>query len=213
VAAAADYFMLLTSGNSIFVASFLNINSNRRRLLLNQSDADYFIQVQTTVSLVSYPSYISNPPSLFKYLSGLLSDAVASGAFSKYLQSISKVRKAVGTANATCLDTTYEHLNVIYPSTATPTGSPVTMQTLGKLGNAEMAGVIIAALLLTFMLALTLYTVVRRIGKVNKEQNLVKKFSFANSMQAEYPKEKAVQFTLKDADLDKLEYVGDTAKI
>jgi hypothetical protein len=104
-------------------------------------------------------------------------------------------------------------MDVIYPSTPSPTGSPVSLQTLGKLGNAELAGVVIAALLLTFMLALTLYTVVRHVGKVNREKNLVKKFSFANSMQAEYPKEKAVLFTLKDTDLDKLEYVGDTAKI
>lgn len=165
------------------------------------------------MSLAGFPAYQSNPPALFKYLSGLLTAAVADGDFSRYLHRLSVRMNAVGTMNASCIVTAYEHLNVIYPSTFTPTAAPVTVVGLGKLGSAELAGVVIAALMFGFLIILIMYTVIRRVGRKNRENNLMKKYSFANSMQEAYPIEKEVQFTLKDSDLDKLEYVGDTAKI
>lgn len=182
---------------------------------MNTSDADYFVQSTTQVSFLNYPDYENQPSLLFTYLSGLLTKAINSGEFSRYLRKLSRASNAVGTSNATCIEATYEHQAVIYPATFSPSAAPVSMTALARLGSAEMAGIIIAALMLTFMLALALYTVIRHVGKINKEQNLVKKYSFSRpAPEPLVPQDNAVvPFTLKDSDLDKLEYVGDTAKI
>ena len=212
VAATADYFMYLGTGSTAFVASFPNsqVQINRRKLM-NQSDADYFIQVQTVASLAGFPSYQNNPPALFKYLSGLLTESVADGRFTSYLNKLSAKMDAQGTQNATCIVTAYEHLNVIYPVTFSPTSAPITLVGLARIGNAEMAGIIIASLMFAFLVALLMYHAVRHVGRINKETNLIQKYAFT-----ELPEpigENPLPISLKDSDLDKIEYIGDTAKI
>ena len=108
--------------------------------------------------------------------------------------------------------TAYEHLNVIYPVTFTPTAAPVTFVGLAKIGNAAMAGIVIASLMFAFLMALLLYTVVRRIGRQNKETNLIQKYVLSGKPEP-LGESVAMPISLKDTDLDKLEYIGDTAKI
>jgi hypothetical protein len=74
-----------------------------------------------------------------------------------------------------------------------------------------MAGILVAALLVVFIVSLAMYTSVRYMGKRKRENNLAanKLAGFSSKLDVD----KTMFFTLNDAELDKLEYVGDTAKI
>lgn len=91
---------------------------------LQSNDTTLYALTKIVVSLLQYPQYLSDPGALYTQLTNNLQAAVASGNFTKTLQTTSASLNATTTQNTKCDSTESSKYSVQYPPSAPPTARP-----------------------------------------------------------------------------------------
>ena len=165
ITACVDNSMSLPPLSSSLVS--LTPRSNRRLQAGDTTLMDYRAQLITNVPLSLYPSY-SQPSDLFPVLSSKLSTSISSGSFSNSLRKMAVVYNAPSISTAVASNSTFHSFQVVVPPTAAPTGSPVIENAVSKLGTLDTVGIIIGALMASFLFVLMVHGLVRYLGQKNK---------------------------------------------
>ena len=191
-----------------------------RRNLGSVKEPLYSVVTATSLSLLNFPQYNGDAQSLYNDLTIALLDSLQNGQFIRILRSQIYKLKAVAIASSSVGSIQLGTMSFQYPRTRTPSFPPVTIVSMNQLNNIQMTGICVGVVLGLFMTGAFVYFTARYKTKM-KEKYLktspkTKKSTSMESQNLEetYPeREEALFYTIKDVDFDRLEYVGDTAKI
>ncbi len=146
------------SASSVQFVRSTAVNSTTRNLLRASLTAvrtfTVMAVVRTTVPLIDFPVFLGHPEALYVLLTAKLSSAVSSGNFTASLRLFSI---ALG-ANLT-IDATVTSVSQSAPTVSDPPSDNVSGgESRGALGGGAIAGIVIGALFVAYVLAVTAYS-------------------------------------------------------
>eukprot|EP01036_Dinobryon_divergens_P031162 gene31162-40518_t len=148
MASTLDNVFNVAKESSKYVQDFLHYGSKgsgARVLDSSPSPVSIISYLQTTLSLSSYPQYVSNPSLLFQQLRYNLTTALKNGIFQQVLRKTSVNSAAIITQYATTTNATVMNLDVKCPPSNQPTSAPVAKTSVVQQMSVTLFSLIIAA--------------------------------------------------------------------